>query len=1364
MKKVNLNKEILAAMISVFGFCSAVHADVWPDHVVFQAETYNPRWVHAADLDNDGDLDVLSASYRDGKIAWYENEGAGRFGSQQVISVVDYLTSVYAVDLDGDDDLDVLSASSRKIAWYENDGTGRFGSQQLITTKANNADSVYAADLDGDGDLDVLSTSYPNRIDWYENDGTGRFGSQQVVTTEAKDADSVYAGDLDGDGDLDVLTVSDCFDEIAWYENDGTGRFGSPQVITTEGNLADSVYAADLDSDGDLDVLSVSYSDGIVWYENNGTGQFGTPQIVATEADWADLVCAADLDRDGDLDVLSTARWGYGKIAWYENDGSGLFGPRQMIAASASGPVHAADLDNDGDLDVLSASVLADRIVWYENNGSGQFGIQQGITLSYGIWAFRTADLDNDGDHDVLSAAPYAGVIAWYANNGTGRFGTQQEITASAFGAISVHAADLDNDGDLDVLSAGAVGGWFEFPGSGEIAWYENDGSGRFGSPQVISVVDGGSEYVHAADLDGDGDLDVLSASYGDGIAWHENDGTGQFISRQVVAASVSIAPLSVYAIYAADLDSDGDLDILSTLGVDDTIDWRLDDRIAWYENDGTGQFTSPQVISTDVNDPQSVYAADLDMDGDLDVLSASYWDGVSWCKNDGTGQFGTQQVITTEANCTDLVYATDLDNDGDLDVLSVLQDISGSNIDGIAWYENDGTGQFDTQQVIATEANRWFVSTTDMDGDGDLDVLTIGDGRIAWYENEYDRTPVADAGLSRYAATDPVQLDSTNSYDPDKSGLLSYTWQQVSGPSVTITDANTATPTISDFVQTEEIQECEFELMVSDGESTSLPDIVKVIIVPDFGDSTFQLENPPFDPNKPTVIYFGGGDPASGDVIIGLNGNPGHFWNNDAWNSRANVISFPSGYYPDGRHYEPWATYYQYGDLLIVYLSKIAPNYKQPIQVMGFSLGGNPTLDLGIRLNSYSDARYAVHHVTAIDAATRAQPEFGGSWDMYSQTVELFLNSSVDGKPCWLDFYYGAIGWPYEPFPRTDFLRARSGHGHGQVRDWYRDSIISSDMNKFNGGVVAGAYWSVVGPGKNLHLARSDAYYFEWDGGIQSGSMSFYDETQFPGRLPEPVTLIGPEDGSFVDANGAILSCEISENSIGYQLLFGQDPYHMIYLFSDTPTPPNEQVTSFPFEKTWWTVKAYDKYGSTIYADPNSIIAENVIPQTIENITTTRQYSSIQQAINDALDDQEIVISPGIYQYLENINFKGKNLTVRSTDPNDPNVVAATVIKSVDHRPVVTLSCGQGADSEIAGLTITGEKVGFSCCDATPTIQNCTIISNGPIAVEFWDGYEPTIINCNIQGQIIQVDDPRLIVNWKLDETDGMFAADSVR
>ncbi|MCP4809599.1 MAG: VCBS repeat-containing protein [Proteobacteria bacterium] len=80
--------------------------------------------------------------------------------------------SVYATDLDGDGDADVLSASSGddKIAWYENQGGGVFGAQQVITTSADGAVSVYSTDLDGDGDADVLSASFfDDKIAWYQN-------------------------------------------------------------------------------------------------------------------------------------------------------------------------------------------------------------------------------------------------------------------------------------------------------------------------------------------------------------------------------------------------------------------------------------------------------------------------------------------------------------------------------------------------------------------------------------------------------------------------------------------------------------------------------------------------------------------------------------------------------------------------------------------------------------------------------------------------------------------------------------------------------------------------------------------------------------------------------------------------------------------------------------------------------------------------------------------------------------------------------------------------------------------------------------------------------------------------------------------
>ncbi|NIQ19394.1 MAG: hypothetical protein GTN95_04140, partial [Gammaproteobacteria bacterium] len=213
------------------------------------------------------------------------------------------MISVFAADLDGDGDNDLLSASydGDTIAWYENlDGYGGFGSPQVISSTAERGRSVFAADLDGDGDLDVLSASQlDDKIAWYENlDGAGNFGPQQVITTAADGAFSVFAADLDGDGDIDVLSASIDDDKIAWYENlDGDGNFGSRQVISTASIYPTSVFAADLDRDGDNDVLSASLRDEIAWYENlDGAGNFGPLQIISSApAGGAFSVFAADM-------------------------------------------------------------------------------------------------------------------------------------------------------------------------------------------------------------------------------------------------------------------------------------------------------------------------------------------------------------------------------------------------------------------------------------------------------------------------------------------------------------------------------------------------------------------------------------------------------------------------------------------------------------------------------------------------------------------------------------------------------------------------------------------------------------------------------------------------------------------------------------------------------------------------------------------------------------------------------------------------------------------------------------------------------------------------------------------------------------
>ena len=331
-------------------------------------------------------------------------------------------------------------------------------------------------------------------------------------------------------------------------------------------------------------------------------------------------------------------------------------------------------------------------------------------------------DIDGDGDLDVLATAFGDDKILWYENtNGFGAFGPANIVTSDADGVYSVTAADFDGDGDMDVVSADHEGY--------EVGWYENtNGAGTFGSKQVIGTFIVVPIDVYTADIDGDGDIDILSASLNDDmIAWYENtDGQGTFSSEQAITVNAD----GGQSVHTNDIDGDGDIDVLSAS--------HHDDKIAWYENtDGQGTFGSQQIISVEANGATSVFSIDMDGDGDIDVLSASWVDNkVAWYENtDGQGTFGPQQIISQDVDNVRHVFAIDLDGDNDPDVIS-----ASLNDDKIAWYENvDGYGTFGAQNIITESADGASeVNAADMDGDGDIDILSASylDNTVAWYEN----------------------------------------------------------------------------------------------------------------------------------------------------------------------------------------------------------------------------------------------------------------------------------------------------------------------------------------------------------------------------------------------------------------------------------------------------------------------------------------------------------------------------------------------------------------------------------------------------------------------------------------------------
>ncbi|MGB1846377.1 MAG: FG-GAP repeat domain-containing protein, partial [Candidatus Poseidoniaceae archaeon] len=232
--------------------------------------------VRVADIDNDGDLDIVATSGRDGTVAWYENDGASSpsFTENNITTSFSGAKNADLVDIDSDGDIDIIiaSESASTIAWYENDGAADPSwTASNIDTNADGAWRVYVADMDGDGDLDIVSQSnLDNTIAWYENDGAADPSwTAADIDTNINGGNGgwggyIVAADMDGDSDLDLVSTQN--GTTVWYENDGASD-PSWTVATISTLSFASIHVTDMDNDGDLDIVAPYWS-AIHYYEN----------------------------------------------------------------------------------------------------------------------------------------------------------------------------------------------------------------------------------------------------------------------------------------------------------------------------------------------------------------------------------------------------------------------------------------------------------------------------------------------------------------------------------------------------------------------------------------------------------------------------------------------------------------------------------------------------------------------------------------------------------------------------------------------------------------------------------------------------------------------------------------------------------------------------------------------------------------------------------------------------------------------------------------------------------------------------------------------------------------------------------------
>lgn len=640
--------------------------------------------------------------------------------------------SIAVADLNQDGRLDLVSADvdSNSLTIYTQNSSGDFDFGQALGDERTTPTprSVAAGDLDQDGDIDLVSANRTgDSLTIFRQIDPDTFSSPEPLGTgdTLERPFDVIVADLNQDGQLDIASanaqsqnVTIFYQESGVFSDAPSLSLGVPPFVSQPKALA----SGDLDNDGDIDLAVATDSNDLLVYFQSQRGTFSAASTISAPDDlgFVRSIAVADLDQDGDSDIVcgnETREW----LTLYFQEARTFRSAQVLVSRPRS--VTTADLNLDGAIDIVCGT--GSQVTTFYQSAPGQF---DRVEIENDIDPFRAGiaadDFTGDGSVEiVLSTVTAQGRGRPFARLSPRSLGSSPEsvfnFTWDGSFSNSVAVAHFDFDGDWDVAHG------LTCPGAdgeirGAISIHLQESPRVFSKEGIRTELEYPTGYISAGDINNDSFVDIV-CTQPDGIHTFLRSAFGDVARGPVLTTPTGVPRI----VLLADLERDGDLDVVSlNTGQVRAVHVFLNESPPFGPAAG---FREPQVLFGDFSATSDMAVLDIGADGDLDLLlNVDTANGrlLVTIEMETPGVYGTQLVTVAESDCCfwRSFEVADVDLDGDDDF------VAGQNGGSVFLFLQEGSGLFSETTLPFTltgGATFSFTGLGDTDQDGLVDLLT---------------------------------------------------------------------------------------------------------------------------------------------------------------------------------------------------------------------------------------------------------------------------------------------------------------------------------------------------------------------------------------------------------------------------------------------------------------------------------------------------------------------------------------------------------------------------------------------------------------------------------------------------------------